>query len=96
MRKSYIVSYDITGKKRLRNIHKTLLGYGDAVQYSVFHCELSDKELAQLKVEVQKIINHKQDQVLIIDLGPAKGRGQKCMEYLGIPYAKAERCAIIV
>ena len=38
MRQSYLVCYDISDDKRLRKVFKTMRGYGDHLQYSVFEC----------------------------------------------------------
>ena len=44
-----IVSYDITDDKRRRKVCKTLEGYGYRVQYSVFECDLTNKQISELK-----------------------------------------------
>lgn len=33
MRNTYLVTYDISNDLRLRRVHKTMLGYGDHLQY---------------------------------------------------------------
>ena len=96
MRKNYIVSYDITDSKRLAKVYKTMRGYGEHVQYSVFICDLSDKEKVLMITDLNRIIHHRDDQVMIVDLGPSKGRGKRCIETLGRAYAVPERRAIVV
>jgi len=96
MRSRYIVSYDICDKKRLRRTYRAMRGFGDHLQYSVFRCDLSDVERVELIGVLKEIINHDEDQVLIIDIGPAEGRGENCVESLGRPYILPERHAIIV
>src|SRR5437870_5051974 len=44
MRTCYIVAYDIADPKRLQRVHRTMRGYGDPLQYSVFRCILSPSE----------------------------------------------------
>src|SRR5690606_35574631 len=44
MRTAYVVTYDICEPKRLRRVYRIMLGYGDHLQYSVFRCELTDRE----------------------------------------------------
>jgi CRISPR-associated protein Cas2 len=96
MRKIYLVTYDICDDKRLRQVFKTMRNWGDHLQYSVFECQLNPTELLQLKSELTNIINHTQDQILFIDLGPAAGRGEKVIEALGQPYvALASPCLIV-
>ena len=69
MRHKYIITYDIMDDKRLTRVCKTLKGYGEHLEYSVFECDLSDSELIVLKGRLSDIINHRDDQVLFIDLG---------------------------
>ncbi|NUN24321.1 MAG: CRISPR-associated endonuclease Cas2, partial [Candidatus Jettenia caeni] len=49
MKSNYIVCYDITHEKRLRQVFKTLKGIGTHIQYSVFFCKLTWQELTGLK-----------------------------------------------
>jgi len=48
MRNLHLVAYDIADPKRLYQVHKRMRGFGDPLQYSVFVCLLSPKELALL------------------------------------------------
>ncbi len=41
MRRRYLVCYDIRDPARLRRTHKTVLGFGHHLQYSVYVCDLS-------------------------------------------------------
>lgn len=96
MRTRYIVSYDICDEERLRRVYKTMRGFGDHLQYSVFRCDLSAAERVELIGAVGEIINHAEDQVLIIDLGPAEGRGGDCIEAVGRAYTSPERHAVVI
>ena len=96
MRSRYIVSYDICDPDRLRQVYKAMRGFGDHLQYSVFRCDLSDIERIEMIGVLGEIINHTEDQVLIIDIGPATGRGRQCIEAVGRPYTNPERHAIVV
>lgn len=96
MRKVYIVTYDISDPKRLRQVFKLMLGYGDHLQLSVFECELNPKELTELRHTLGEIIHHDQDQVLFIDVGPVEGRGADSIASLGRTYVDPERTAIVV
>ena len=69
MRHTYVVTYDICDPKRLRKVYKLMLGWGDHLQLSVFQCELSHRELVQLRVELDRIIKPSEDQVLFANLG---------------------------
>ena len=55
-------------------------GYGEWLQLSVFQCRLSQRRRIELKFAVGEIIDHPQDHVVILDLGPAasiRPRGRK-------------------
>jgi len=72
-------------------------GYGDPLQYSVFRCILSPSERILLIEALTPIINHREDQVMFINLGPADGRAQTSFETLGRALAsKPDRVAVIV
>lgn len=96
MRRAYIVSYDISDPKRLRKVFKILRGYGDHLQLSVFRCELDRRELVELRADLSDAINHREDQVLFVDLGPAQGRGAGCIKALGRAYTHPERHAVVI
>ena len=69
IRKRFLYSYDITDDKRRNKVFKTLEGFGDHLQYSVFLCELSGKECAVLNGRLAEHINPFEDQVLAFDMG---------------------------
>ncbi|CCQ92537.1 hypothetical protein CULT_100075 [[Clostridium] ultunense Esp] len=52
----YLICYDITDAKRWRKTFKLLKEYGNRVQYSVFHCELTDIKMAKLRVELDRCL----------------------------------------
>jgi len=96
MRNTYIVSYDVSDPKRLRLVHKKLEGYGDWMQYSVFLCDLSPKELALLRESLRELIHHEEDQVMIVDLGVTGGRISQRFDFLGRPGQRKDRRSVIV
>ena len=95
-RHCYLVTYDITSDRRLRKVFKLMRGFGDHLQYSVFMCELSAKELARLRERLAKEISHADDQVLVVNLGPASDQAQARGASLGRPYTHVERHCLIV
>jgi len=96
MRHAYLVTYDISDPKRLRAVYKLMLGWGEHVQLSVFHCELTPRELVELKDALAGVIEPSEDQVLFGLLGLAEGRGRSAVESLGRPYVDPERLALVV
>lgn len=85
MRNVHLIAYDISDPKRYRQVYKAMCGHGDPLQYSVFRCELSPIELQQLKEKLWPVLNLAEDRVMIVDLGPADGRGDECIEFWGDP-----------
>lgn len=68
----YIICYDICNNKRWRKVFKTMKGYGEWIQLSVFQCRLNRIRLLQMTDALSTVVNHKEDHVLIMDLGPAE------------------------
>lgn len=64
----YIVAYDIPNDKRRTKIHKTLCGFGDWTQYSLFECFLDARELVKLRARLEAILNPQEDSVRIYPL----------------------------
>jgi len=83
-RKRVLVAYDIRDSKRLRKVHKTMLGYGWSMQYSVFICDLDAMELVSMKMELGEIIHHGEDSIAMIDIGDPNQRGRDCFEFMGV------------
>ena len=96
MRNTYLVCYDIANDKRLRKVFKTMRDYGDHLQYSVFECQFTPTDLARCRGELTDMIHHTEDQVLIIDLGPTDGRGERVISALGQPYSPVSAPCVIV
>jgi CRISPR-associated protein Cas2 len=68
-RQRYLVAYDIRDPVRLRRVHATMRGYGFALQYSVFICDLDFVEKVGLRVDLGDIINAGCDSVALVRLG---------------------------
>lgn len=96
MRRCYFVCYDIRDSKRLRRVYKTMKGYGEHWQYSVFLCVLKDIDRVRMQSEIEDVINHKQDQVMIIDLGPDEANVRNSTTVIGQSLPEQETGTIIV
>lgn len=94
-RRQYLISYDIADDKRRNRVFETLLGNGDHAQYSVFFCELSPQELAQLRARLSQLINFREDQVLILDLGDTQNPLENILDCLGKRYNPQTRVQIV-
>ena len=91
----YFVSYDISDPKRLRKVARSLEGFGVRLQCSVFECALDAMRMAKLKAELQGLVNHDEDQVLFVSLGPSAGDATLVIEAMGLPYEVRSRVTII-
>ncbi|HWG38819.1 MAG TPA: CRISPR-associated endonuclease Cas2 [Terriglobales bacterium] len=96
MRSSYLVCYDICDDKRLRKVFKTMRGFGDHLQFSIFECQMTPTDLVRCREELRQIIHHGVDQVLFVNLGPSEGRGERVIMALGKPYAQVDAPCIVV
>ena len=96
MRNVYVVCYDICNDRRLRRVYKVMRGFGEHIQLSVFRCELSARERVEMVAALTLVVNHDEDQVLLVDVGPADGRGATVFQALGRAYLSPQRHAIVV
>ena len=60
-----LVSYDIPNDKRRLKIAKILEDYGDRVQYSVFECDLPEKQFQKLVKELEQVLEESEDSIRI-------------------------------
>lgn len=96
MRNTFLVCYDVRDDYRLRKVFATMRGYGDHLQYSVFECQLTPTDLVRCRHSLSGIINHDEDQVLFVDLGPSDGRGDRVITALGVAYTPIDAPCIVV
>lgn len=96
MRNTFLVCYDISDDFRRGRVLKTMKGFGDHLQYSVFECQLNATDLARCRHALGQVIHHKDDQVLFVDLGPAEGRGDRVISAIGRPYSPIDAPCIVV
>jgi len=90
MRNTYLVCYDICDERRLRRVFRICRNYGNHLQYSIFECDLNPSEKLQLERELSEVIQHDEDQVLFVDLGPAEQRGERVITAIGLPYVRLD------
>ncbi len=51
-----VISYDISNDKRRRKVAQTMESYGYRVQYSVFECDLTRKQLLKLQKTLRPFV----------------------------------------
>ncbi len=59
------VSYDIADDKKRTRLAKKLLNFGQRVQYSVFECNLTKKQIAEMKKQILPLIDREKDSLRI-------------------------------
>ena len=69
-----VVSYDVktddaTGKRRLRNVAKHCLNFGQRVQYSVFECLIDPAQWTKLRQKLVDTIDERYDSLRFYFLG---------------------------
>ncbi len=97
MQKIFLVCYDVADPKRLRKVYQLMKGFGDPMQYSIFRCELSARQLQAMRETLWEKLNFAEDRVMITDLGPANGRGDNCIEMWGQPRTEpVKRQAVVL
>lgn len=92
----YVVTYDISDARRWRRVFKLMNGYGDWLQLSVFQCRLSRRRRAELTAELGEVIHHRDDHVLLLDLGPADGVELRVTSLGKAPFEPVSREPVIV
>ena len=91
----YVISYDISEPKRWRRVFRIMKGYGEWLQLSVFQCRLSKMRMLQLEAALGEAMNHQEDHVLILDIGPAENVTPN-VRSLGKQFTAVVREAVIV
>ena len=59
----YLISYDIESDRRRNKVAKTLEGFGDRVQKSVFELNIDERQRERLEKRLQKLIDSETDSV---------------------------------
>ncbi|MER7077263.1 CRISPR-associated protein, Cas2 family [Saccharopolyspora kobensis] len=81
LRRRYLVAYDIRSPHRLRLVAKRMEDFGDRAQYSVFLCDLTRADVADMTYTLDQIIDPTEDRILIVDLGQPDDTSR--FEFLG-------------
>lgn len=93
-----LVTYDVDttnkeGARRLRNVAKACVDYGQRVQNSVFECEVTEAQYCILKERIKNIINASSDSIRFYTLSKNE---HKRVEVLGVETAYKVDDALII
>lgn len=91
----FVVTYDISDPRRWRAVFTLMNGYGEWMQLSVFQCRLSPRRHAELVATLDELIHHRDDHVLVMDLGPADSVRPRVTS-LGKDFSPVTREAVVV
>lgn len=58
-----VISCDIEDNRRRSKVCNEIKNYGEHIQYSVFECDISKIQIKKLKMNLNKIINKRQDNI---------------------------------
>lgn len=92
----YVVAYDVSDSKRLKKVYDTLRDFGDPIQYSVFECQISERNLLILRDRLSKIVVKDADRIIFIRLGPVSDSTVSAFETMGCQFAPRDRRVQVV
>lgn len=90
-----MIAYDVSDDKRRTRIFETLRDHGEHVQFSVFFCDLNPQELAALRGKLVELINARDDQVILLDLGEINNPLEHILDCLGVGYNPRARVQVV-
>jgi CRISPR-associated protein Cas2 len=94
-RNHVLVAYDIADDKRRAAVFATCKDFGNHVQYSVFLCELDNREVVLLREQLRALIHAGDDQVMLVDLGLATHHVLDQIEVIGQPWSPPGRRFVV-
>lgn len=84
-RRLFIVAYDIPDDGRRTRVARTLEGYGDRLQYSVFAVVARPAKLIRLQDRLEAQIVAQEDSIAVFDLGAhEKNRLKRVVTFIGV------------
>ena len=64
----YLVTYDVAKDRKRKKMSDFLLEYGVRVQYSVFECDLTEKDVKAIMEKAEELIDLATDSLLMYPL----------------------------
>jgi CRISPR-associated protein Cas2 len=68
----HVICYDVPNDARRARISRHLTGYGKRVQYSLFECWLTQRELNALLFTMERMFNPDEDNLLVVECSEAE------------------------
>ena len=88
-----VLAYDIPDDKRRARLRKTLMRFGTPVQYSVFECDLSQRQLERMEKAVRAVIKRGEDNVRYYRL--CRGCAQTAEVFGGQPLTQRREVYVV-
>ncbi len=93
-----LIAYDVStltlaGKRRLRQVARACLDFGQRVQNSVFECEVDPAQWTHLRARLVALIDVKTDSLRFYRLG---AEGRRRVEHVGAKPADGFEGALLV
>jgi len=95
VRNRYFVCYDVSDQQRLTQTYKKMNGYGEPIQYSVFVCDLNEREIIFMREDLEDLLNMSEDRLIIINAGSAE-KSKDRVTSIGKPIKPAREGAIVI
>jgi CRISPR-associated protein Cas2 len=71
-------------------------GYGEHWQLSIFFCVLRAIDRVRLERDLKEVIHQREDQVMLVDLGPDESAARESVAVLGQPLPYAAPTLLVV
>ena len=66
-----VIAYDVTDDRRRTRVFKALKDYGQHVQFSVFECDLRERDIQRLQTRLLPLIDPAEDNIRLYRLDRA-------------------------
>ncbi len=96
MQRCYLVCYDIHSPARWRRVYRIMKGYGEPWQLSVFFCVLKDIDKVRLRSDLEKVMNLKEDQLLIVRLEMDEEHSREATVVIGQALPELESGTVVI
>jgi CRISPR-associated protein Cas2 len=61
----HLVCYDVRDQGRWRKLYKIVQGYGQRIQYSIFRCKMTERQMQKLYWEAMQVLAQEDDFLII-------------------------------
>jgi CRISPR-associated protein Cas2 len=95
VRRCYLVVYDIRCPRRWRQVYKIMGGH-ERWNYSAYFCTLKEIDRVRIQSQLEEAMNLKEDQCVIVDLGPNEEAARESATVLGPSLPKGDGGVLVI